>query len=151
MKIAVLISKNVTQERVLIMVGLLVVTHGNFGEELVKSAELIIGKQDMVKAINLKPGDNIDLLSSAVNSAIKDLDDGSGVIVLTDLFGGSPSNAVASNMRRLHFKSITGINLPMLIECLTSRKTIAMDGLADLCYKAGRDGIINIEKFFTNK
>ena len=126
------------------MIGILIVTHGNFGTELLKSAELIIGKQDNVKTLGLNHGDNVDELYDRVSEAIKELDNGDGVLVFTDLFGGSPSNVVARNMEHLNFYSLTGVNLPMLIEALDSRYDIELEELVDTVCTSGIEGIKNI-------
>lgn len=126
------------------MIGVLIVTHGNFGEELLKSAELIIGKQENVKTLSLNHGDDVEELYKNVQAHINLLDKGDGVLVLTDLFGGSPSNVTARNINKIHFESLTGVNLPMLIEALDSRVNNNLKGLANKAYKAGIDGIKNI-------
>ncbi len=126
------------------MIGVLIVTHGNFGKELLKSAELIIGEQKNVKTLSLNHGDNVEELYSCVNKQIEQLDDGEGVLVLTDLFGGSPSNVTAANMKETYFESLTGVNLPMLIEALDSRVNYSLKDLASKVYKAGIDGIKDI-------
>ena len=131
------------------MIGILIVTHGNFGTELLKSAELIIGKQDNVKTLGLNHGDNVDELYDRVSEAIKELDNGDGVLVFTDLFGGSPSNVVARNMEHLNFYSLTGVNLPMLIEALSNRKCFSIDKLITSSYKAGYEGIRNIREILS--
>jgi PTS system mannose-specific IIA component len=127
------------------MIGILIVTHGDFGRELLKSAELIVGKQEKVKTLSLKRGDNIESLYSSVNKDIGLLDDGEGVLVLTDLFGGSPSNVTAANMKETYFESLSGVNLPMLIEALNTRvNEISLKELTNKVYKVGIDGIKNI-------
>lgn len=126
------------------MIGILIITHGNFGRELLKSAELIIGEQKRVKTLGLDHGDNIEDLFNRVNEYIKELEDGQGVLVLTDLFGGSPSNVVAANMENLNFCSLTGVNLPMLLEALTMRGSLSIDKLVECSSKAGCEGIKNI-------
>lgn len=126
------------------MIGVLIVTHGNFGKELLKSAELIIGEQENVEAIGFNHGDNVDELYSKVNKFIKKLDKGEGVLVFTDLFGGSPSNATAINMKDLRFESISGVNLPMLIEALDIRTRSSLEEIVDMIIQVGVDGIKNI-------
>lgn len=133
------------------MIGILVVTHGNFGTELLKSAELIIGKQENVKTLGLNHGDNVEELCDRVYESIKQLDNGDGVLVFTDLFGGSPSNVVAMNMEHLNFYSLTGVNLPMLIEALDSRDNIELEELVDTVCTSGIEGIKNIRsELFAN-
>ncbi len=133
------------------MIGILIVTHGNFGLELLKSAELIIGKQENVKTISFNQGDNIEALYNKVNKSVKKLDKGEGVLVFTDLFGGSPSNATAINMKDLQFESISGVNLPMLIEALDSRNNYNLEDLVDKVIQIGIDGIKNIRNELTEK
>lgn len=126
------------------VVGVLIVTHGDFGKELLKSAELITGEQKRVEALSLNHGDNVEGLYSCVKEKIKQLDEGQGVIVLTDLFGGSPSNVTAANMKNKSFESLSGVNLPMLIEILDSRNTKDLKELTKKAHKAGAEGIKNI-------
>ena len=125
------------------MIGILVVTHGNSGTELLKSAELIIGKQENVKALSLNQGDNVEELCDNVSKSIKQLDKGDGVLVLTDLFGGSPSNVTATNMKNGHFQSLAGVNLP--------RNNEKLEELVDKVYTSGVEGIRNIRhELFVN-
>ncbi|RKL63642.1 PTS mannose transporter subunit IIAB [Thermoanaerobacteraceae bacterium SP2] len=128
------------------MIGILIVTHGEFGKELLRSAELIVGKQEKVLCLGLNHGDDIYQLKENVKHSIKELDTGKGVLVLTDLFGGSPSNVAAANLKDLKFKSLTGVNLPMLIEALISRQDHDLSEIVKLCYDAGVQGIKNIEE-----
>lgn len=132
------------------MVGILIVTHGKFGHELLKSAELIIGQQENVLTLGLEHGDSIEELHQKVRNSIEKLDEGDGVLVLTDLFGGSPSNAAATNMEHLNFHSLTGVNLPMLIEALSMRECVGIEELVESAYKAGYEGIKNIGEILNN-
>lgn len=126
------------------MVGILIVTHGNFGEELLRSAELIVGKQEEVETLGLNHGDDVSELRSKVSEQIKLLDRGKGVLILTDLFGGSPSNVTAANMKDGYFESLTGVNLPMLIEALDSRMSEGLEAVVGRASEAGVTGIRNI-------
>lgn len=126
------------------MIGILIVTHGNFGLELLKSAELIIGKQENVETLSLNHGDDVEELYNNVKKSIKKLDKGEGVLVFTDLFGGSPSNATAINMKDLRFESVSGVNMPMLIEALDLRISYSLEELVDKVIQTGVDGIKNI-------
>ncbi len=126
------------------MAGILIVTHGNFGLELLKSAELIIGKQENVKTLSLNHGDSVKELYDKVNKLVKRLDKGKGVLVFTDIFGGSPSNVTAANMKNFKFESISGVNLPMLIEALDSREDSNLEELVDKIIQSGVEGIKNI-------
>lgn len=126
------------------MVGLILVTHGNFSQEILNSAELILGKQEKVVTLGLNHGDSIEKLKDDVRKALNELEEGQGVLVLTDLFGGSPTNVTAANMKEKRFECLTGLNLPMLIEALTSRSTCLFEKLAQRCREAGISGIKNL-------
>lgn len=128
------------------MISIILVTHGELGACLLKSAELIAGKQDDVKAFSLGRGDDIQEFSKKVEQAIKELTQKSEVLVLTDLFGGSPSNIVAANLKEYNFKCLAGVNLPMLLEALSSRKRsdISVDELVKICIDTGANGIKDI-------
>ena len=101
------------------MIGILVVTHGNLGKELLKSAELIVGTQNNTLALGLFHGDSIDQFREKVIDAVESLDDGDGVLIFADLYGGSPSNIIALSMKEIcerHItECITGVNLPMVL------------------------------------
>lgn len=132
------------------MIGILVVTHGNLSTEIIKTSELIIGKQDKVLSLNLNHGDSVETLARLVGEHVEKLEDGSGVLVLTDLFGGSPSNVTAANIKKYKFESITGVNLPMLIEALCSREQYELDKLVELCIQAGKMGIQSLNYSINN-
>ena len=101
------------------MIGILIVSHGSFSQSLLESAELIAGKQQNIKTLSLNFGDNISNLVLQIKNEINKLSKkSSGVLVLTDLLGGSPSNATAANMENLNFKCITGVNHKMLHEAI---------------------------------
>ncbi len=123
------------------MIGILVVTHGNLGKEFLKTAELIMGKAENAEALALAYEDDVLVLRDVIKEKITELDQGDGVVVFTDLFGGSPSNAVAANLKALRFKGITGLNLPMLIECVTMREQMSIEELAEHLQSAGKDGV----------
>lgn len=127
------------------MIGIIVITHGDLGQELIKTSELIIGRQEKLIAYGLHQGDDVENLYKTLENGIKDLDDGSGVLVLTDLFGGSPSNVTAANIRNYQFESLTGVNLSMLIEALSSRVRCNLTQLAELCMDSGICGIKNLK------
>ena len=133
------------------MVGILIVTHGNFGTELLKSAELIIGKQENVETLGLNPSDDIKELYIAVRSSIKKLDKGDGVLILTDLFGGSPTNVTAASISDYKCESVSGVNLPMLIETLDSREFMPLEELTAKTIQSGVEGIKNVKNELGNK
>lgn len=127
------------------MIGILVVTHGNFGCELIKSTEVIIGHQENSFALGLSEGDGIDEFKEKVANAIKKLDGGDGVLVFVDLFGGSPFNVTAinisSNENKMRFDCVTGVNFPMLLDAFTMRDSLEMTDLKNHCMESGKTGI----------
>lgn len=126
------------------MIGVVIVTHGNFSEEILKSAELIVGKQEKVIALTLNYGDDVEELKEKIRESILEVDNGQGVVVLTDVFGGSPSNATCFNMKKLKFRAVTGINMPILLELFSFRKELELDELIRKIILAGKDGIIDL-------
>ncbi len=128
------------------MIGILIVTHGNFGTELLKSAELIIGRQENVETLGLNHGDSVDELYKKVKEAIQKLDTGGGVLILTDLFGGSPSNVAAASLKGNdeRIESVAGVNLPMLIEALDLRTRENLHDIVNQIIQTGIEGIKNI-------
>ncbi|MBN1046787.1 MULTISPECIES: PTS sugar transporter subunit IIA [unclassified Clostridium] len=131
------------------MIGILLVTHGKFSEEIVKSAELIVGKQEKILTLGLQHGDSVEMLGDKVKESVKSLEDGDGVLVLVDLMGGSPYNVVALNSSKLldiNFRCITGVNLPMLLEAITMREIYNLDNLTDHCIEIGTTGIKELFK-----
>lgn len=125
------------------MIGILIITHENFGEAALQTAELILGKQEQVMALGCYRGDSIDAFSDNVKAAIQKLDTGKGVLVFADLFGASPYNtaAKASNVITGSFRCVTGFSLPMVLEALSMREVYELDELTTQCMEVGNSGI----------
>jgi mannose PTS system EIIA component len=130
------------------MIGILVVTHGNLGRAFIESSELIIGKQPGVNALGLFQGDSIEEFNNTVRDNILQMDEGQGVLVLVDIFGGSPSNVTLFNKKeigdKVNFKCITGINMTIFLEACMMRDMLEFDELVQHIFSLGRDGIRNI-------
>lgn len=112
------------------MVGVLVITHGDLGQELIKAAELIKGKYDGVLPVSVDSNKGVEDIKKEITTAIKKVDKGDGVLILTDLFGGTPSNIALSFLKEGKVEVVTGVNLPMLLK-LEIRKE---KNLTDLSY-----------------
>jgi len=125
------------------MVGMLIVTHGRLGEGLLDAMQMIAGPQEKVDFVSLKEGDSIDELKERILSAVKMLDDGSGVLVFVDMFGASPSNAAAYLLNE-NVEVITGVNLPMLLEIVSFRETSSLQELSANAMTAGVESIKNL-------
>lgn len=126
------------------MVGILIVTHGSFGSELVKSVELIIGRQQNIVTLALKQDDEIRDLADSASAAIEKLDDGNGVLAFVDLFGGSPCNTLGALLKRKNLECITGVNMAMLIEASDSRQSMNLAELKESCMQVGRTAIFDL-------
>ena len=107
------------------MIGLVLVTHGRLAAEFVVAMEHVVGPQQAIEPICIGPEDDMELRRSDISAAVAKVNDGSGVILLTDLFGGTPSNLAISLLKAGEIEVIAGINLPMLIRLESARK--AMD------------------------
>ena len=120
------------------MIGLVLVTHGRLAEEFVVAMEHVVGKQERIATISIGPEDDMEGRRSDIAKAIGDVDAGRGVIVLTDLFGGTPSNLAISLMEAGRVEVIAGINLPMLIRLGGARKTMKVTEAVAAAREAGR-------------
>jgi PTS system mannose-specific IIA component len=108
------------------MIGLILVTHGNLAEEFVRAMEHVVGPQDKVVPICIGPSDDMEQRRNDIRDAIAAADSGKGVIILTDLFGGTPSNLAISLLQAGKVEVIAGINLPMLIRLAGARVDLSI-------------------------
>ncbi len=98
------------------MIGGLIVTHGRLAVELLNAAEAIVGDIQNIAAVSIGWHDDVDMASDMVEKAIKRVDSGAGVLILTDMFGGTPTNIASTFLDRGAIEIVTGVNLPMLIK-----------------------------------
>ena len=120
------------------MIGLVLVTHGRLADEFVTAMVHVVGPQDAVATIAIGPEDDMEARRADIAAAIAEVDGGDGVIVLTDLFGGTPSNLAISLMQRGHVEVIAGMNLPMLIRLGSARKSMTVVTAVAAAREAGR-------------
>lgn len=120
------------------MIGLVLVTHGRLAAEFVVAMEHVVGPQSAVESICIGPDDDMEMRRADIAKAIKKVDAGRGVIVLTDLFGGTPSNLAISLMQPGKVEVIAGINLPMLIRLEGARRTMNVKDAVAAAREAGR-------------
>ena len=120
------------------MIGLVLVTHGRLGEEMVAALEHVVGKQHNVVAVSIGPDDDIEKRREQILDQVARADEGDGVILLTDMFGGTPSNLAISMMEKAKVEVIAGVNLPMLIKLAGVRGKESLHTAAVSAQEAGR-------------
>ncbi|MEO5938757.1 MAG: PTS sugar transporter subunit IIA [Sphingomonas sp.] len=120
------------------MIGLVLVTHGRLAFEFVTAMEHVVGPQTQIEAIAIGPDDDMEARRADIATAIATVEIGNGVILLTDLFGGTPSNLAISLLERGRVEVIAGINLPMLIRLASARKTMKVIDAVAAAREAGR-------------
>jgi PTS system mannose-specific IIA component len=101
------------------MIGIVIVTHLKLGEELLAAAELIVGKLKQFQAVSIDPKEDVEEIKEKISAAIRAVDRGKGILILTDMFGGTPSNISLSFLEEWKIEVITGVNLPMLLKLST--------------------------------
>ena len=126
---------------------LILVTHGKLAEEFVAAMQHVVGRQEAVKTVCIGPNDDMEARRSEIATAIGEVDSGEGVIVLTDLFGGTPSNLAISLMQKGKVEVIAGINLPMLIRLAKARGCMGLDKAVVAARDAGRNYITIASEF----
>lgn len=131
------------------MIGVVIVTHGDLGESLIKTAEMIGGEQEEVYSIGLHPNYSIDEFEDELEEIIYKADKGEGVIILSDLYGGSPST-IAAKLALKHDKVevITGVNIPVLLEILYERNIYTIEILAANSVEKASSTIIRVKSLF---
>ena len=105
------------------MIGLVLVTHGRLAEEFLHAVEHVVGSQEKFATVCIGPEDDMDQRRNDIVAAVSSVDDGQGVIILTDMFGGTPSNLAISIMQEGKIEVIAGVNLPMLIKLTSVRQS----------------------------
>jgi PTS system mannose-specific IIA component len=128
------------------MIGLVLVTHAGLATALKASAEMIVGPIDVCTAVEVAPDERADDIMARVVAAV-DTVQSDGAIIMTDLFGGTPSNMALSFLIEGRVEVVTGANLPMLIEFCSRREQMTVAELAADLQRSGRDGIIVAGEF----
>ncbi|MFC7051936.1 PTS sugar transporter subunit IIA [Hansschlegelia quercus] len=120
------------------MIGLVLVTHGRLACEFRAALEHVVGPQNQIATVTIDPEDDMELRRGDIIAAVRDVDTGDGVAVLTDMFGGTPSNLAISCMDGRKVEVIAGINLPMLIKLASVRGDLPLDVAVVQAQDAGR-------------
>ena len=123
------------------MIGLLIVTHCDLGKEFVSAAEFIVGKLEAVETVSINEASDSERILKKIEAKISTLDQGQGVLILTDMFGGTPSNLSLSFLEKDSIEVLTGVNLPMIIAIAQNRSRLKLDELAEQAQEAGKMSI----------
>ena len=129
------------------MIGMVLVTHGKLAEEFVHAMQHVVGRQEAVATVCIGPNDDMEARRREISDAVKAVDSGQGVIILTDLFGGTPSNLAISLMEAGKVEVIAGINLPMLIRLAKARGCMDLAKATVAARDAGRNYITIASEF----
>ena len=120
------------------MIGMVLVTHGRLAEEFIAATEHVVGPQSAIKAVCIGPDDDMEQRRNEILAACDEVDTGDGVILLTDMFGGTPSNLAISILDKGNVEVIAGMNLPMLIKLATVRQTESLSDAIAQAQESGR-------------
>ena len=120
------------------MIGMVLVTHGRLAEEFIAALFHVVGEQQQVRAVCIGPDDDMEQRRQDILNSVAEVDDGSGVVVLTDMFGGTPSNLAISIMDKAKVEVIAGVNLPMLIKLSRVRAEKPLGEAVTAAQEAGR-------------
>lgn len=123
-------------------IGIIIVSHGKFGSSILKTSEDILGPQSDCVSISVDAAHEVEEAVRRLNDASKILDKGEGVLVLTDMFGGTPTNLALSLLGQHKAEVITGVNLPMLLKVFENRASATLPELAKMASEAGCAGIV---------
>ncbi len=120
------------------MIGMVLVTHGRLAVEFIAALEHVVGPQETVRAISIGPDDDMEQRRKEIIDSVGEVDDGDGVVLLTDMFGGTPSNLAISVMENTKVEVIAGVNLPLLIKLAGMRENETLADAVSAAQEAGR-------------
>lgn len=120
------------------MIGIVLVTHGDLGKELLRATQHVCGEQKQACSISIGPDDDMELRRAEILKTVMEMDVGKGVVVLTDMFGGTPSNLALSIMDKAQIEVLAGANLPMMIKLASVRASLPLDEAVAEAQEAGR-------------
>jgi len=130
------------------MIGVIIIAHGNLASELLRTAEMIVGTIENIEVLSISPSEGLDDLRHKIEEAIKKVNSSEGILVLTDMFGGSPANVSMTLAREYPLEILTGVNLPMILELALSRESGDLKKVAKKVEETGKKSIFNAYEFF---
>jgi len=132
------------------MIGIIVAAHGEFSVGIRSAVTLIAGEQKQFETVPLREGDSIEMCKESLQARVREVDDGEGVIIFTDLFGATPANVAAYSAKE-DVIVIAGVNLPMILEILAVRSSMKVEAVAKMAMDAGINSIVNVNEFLKSK
>ena len=130
------------------MIGIVVVTHGNLADELISVVKFVLAQEPAVEmvGVSLDPDRGFDTFTETISSAIKKINYGDGILLVTDMFGGTPSNISLTFLEENKLEVISGVNLPMLLKLATIKEDVTLKEAVKIAEKAGKENIIVASK-----
>jgi len=133
------------------MIKILIITHGDLGREMLRTAEMIIGKQEEVETLTLTSQDSLATMHARVGEILKNINNAEGVLILTDMLGGTPCNACLPFSTDYNIEIVSGLNLYMLLSSFINRAHLDLKGLAVKVISDGQRNIANAKEIFLKK
>jgi PTS system mannose-specific IIA component len=134
------------------VIKIVVSAHGKLAQELVNSAEIVAGKQCNLYVVKKSGNDSLVQMQNKINNLLKSINDEDGILILTDMIGGSPCNASTTACRSLNAEILSGVNLPMVLSAIfSSKNTKTVSVLAEKVLLDGQKSIINVKKMLFNR
>ena len=133
------------------MVGILIVSHGKLSEALISSVQFVIGNLQKIKGISIWPKDTKGEVGDRIRKGMSEVDDGEGVVILTDILGGTPTNLSLSFLEDERVEVVTGVNMPMLLTLSSYRKGTSLKEMGKLAKKSGRRSITLVKEVLGKK
>lgn len=128
------------------MISILIISHGTFAEALKETAEMVLGKQDHLSALGLKPDDSPEVLKEQIVRLLSEVPKGQEVCIFTDILSGTPFNTVVALTKEYSFAHLSGVNLPLLVEALVSRNERSAGSLTEHLMQSAPKTIIDVNK-----
>jgi mannose PTS system EIIA component len=133
------------------MIRILIITHGELGKEMLKTAEMIIGKQEEVDTLTLSAQDSLATMHARVGDILKSINNSDGTLILTDMLGGTPCNAALPFSTDYNIEIVSGLNLYMLLSSFINRSHLDLKGLTVKALSDGQRNIANAKEIFLKK
>lgn len=133
------------------MIGVLVISHGPLAEALLIAVQSLVGRMEKVQGISIFPNENLSELKGQIQRKVREMDEGDGVLILTDMFGGTPTHLSLSSLEKEKIEVITGVNIPMLLALSSYRRGRSLKELGTLVKKSGRRSIISAKELIEGK